>query len=725
MKKLLITMLIALCYYVPSFASHFAGGEIYYEWNGTDYTVYLKNYGICQPNNAGLPDSAFINLRSASLNYDTTFKVSIIKKEDAKPVCATANSCYDPSSAVLGYKIFTYKGNIDVPATASDWVFSLLTGARANSINVRNSSTLYYEATLDNTNGNNSSAYIPTPPPFSIGVNIPTTISLQGLDVDGDSIVYEVDSAMLDSIQAAPYYTINGYSTTSPLGQNGVYTIAPNGDSMVIKAPYQGNYILNFRIKEYRNGQLISSRIREFMSSTIVGTNMTYAKMTSGLTDINICPGQTHNIALTFADVNLNDSVIIRIEPNIPSDIVLNAVISDGVNYGSAQLNIAAQQSLNPQTLPYFYINMLVYDDGCPRAATKYSVLVRTRACTADSVWPGDANSDKVVNLLDPLTVALSYGQTGTARSGNPLVWAGDYVANWGTNITGTAIDIKHADCDGDGVIGFSDLSTISTHWGKTHAKDGPRQKTTAAPDLYFDMTGIGFVAPGATIDVPIMLGTPLVQVDPGFYGVGTRLGATINGNLLSSQTTVTHSYSWMGSSSNTLNFNKNIDNSTVYWAFSRTDGTGIQSAGNGQIGVLRYTVPSTAVDGDRIDLTLRETVMMNANGSLITDFNTIDAVAYVASLSVDGREQVFGNASIVPNPSVNMAVLNVTLQNREQIALTVLDITGKQLWHEASELGSGTHQIALPASELPAGVYMVRIANGDGIQQTLKWVKQ
>ena len=720
-------MLAVLSISTASFASHLVGGEIYYEWNGgVNYTVYLKAYRQCAQANAKLLDSTTLRLISNSMSYSRSFKVYVVKKEHALQPCAAPNSCINPASFLPGYEVYTYKAEIVVPLAASDWMIKGWMGSRVIADNITGGGTIgsaYLEATLDNTMGNNSSAHVPSLSPHVLPPNKMVVVPIQYVDVDGDSVVFQVADPMSDSTTANTYK--NGYNSLDPLGVNGIYAMPPKGDSIVMMIPLQGVYVLSYRINEYRNGRLISSRNREFMFHSMLSADNTYPWLVSGLTELDLCPGQSHTITLNFKEKDPTDSVVIKPDTSIPNDISIYSNITNGRGAGSIQMTIIASPNMDPQTLPFFYVDIWVYDNYCPRNATKYSVLVRTRACTADSVWPGDANSDKIVNLLDPLAVALTYGDNGVARTGNPNAWVGDYADNWGTDIRGTVVDKKHADCNGDGTVDISDLGTIGTHWSKTHAKGGTMHKTTGVPDLYFDMTGIMFVTPGATIDVPVMLGNNSTPVDAGFYGMGTRFNVTINGGLPTAQTTVVQNYNWLGNSSNTLTFNKTIDNGTVYWAFSRRDKIGVMNTAYGQIGTLRYTVPSSAVSGDRIDLMFNETVMVDNLGVPITDFNAINAVAYVAPLSVGGMQSTFGYVSIIPNPSGNNAMLDVTLAKAQSIQLTVTDITGKQLWSVAKEMSKGTQQVALPASELPSGVYMVRISNSEGVQQTLKWVKQ
>ncbi|MEM1057131.1 MAG: T9SS type A sorting domain-containing protein [Bacteroidota bacterium] len=71
------------------------------------------------------------------------------------------------------------------------------------------------------------------------------------------------------------------------------------------------------------------------------------------------------------------------------------------------------------------------------------------------------------------------------------------------------------------------------------------------------------------------------------------------------------------------------------------------------------------------------------------------------------------------PNPSTGPARLGLTLAEAGEVRVAVLDALGREVAvaHEGT-LTAGTHDLALPTSDLPHGTYLVRIT-GDDLAET------
>lgn len=86
--------------------------------------------------------------------------------------------------------------------------------------------------------------------------------------------------------------------------------------------------------------------------------------------------------------------------------------------------------------------------------------------CTDDCVWPGDANHDGIVNYRDIIPIGLMLGKTGPARTENNS-WGPKHAENWGQQFD-NQFDIKHADCNGDGIVDTSDLALLRYYLYRT-----------------------------------------------------------------------------------------------------------------------------------------------------------------------------------------------------------------------------------------------------------------
>ena len=702
--------------YTTTLASHLYGGELTYKYNGTNYTVQVMLYRNCAQ--AAMPANISLDVNSVSKNYSYAKNMALHHQEDVAPQCATTNTCVNGTSAIPGYQVYYYIDTVNLPDTASDWVLSTTINSRTAMANL-GSGDLYLDAWLNNTIGENDVAYTPPFPPFFLNTSS-TVIPLQTLDPEGDSIAIDTVAPRYGTLAAGLYFT--GYSVNTPLGANGVYTIDNTyPQTMTIHGGNQGQFALAYRVKEYRNGVMIGAHLRDFVTSIASGNTVTYPQLGNMPSNIFTCPASVTDTArFVVTDPTAADSVYISIDTPTLQGFAFVRGDGKGIPTASAYGTWATPMGLNLNTTPYFYVVANVRDNNCPPAVTRYAVLVNTRQCNVDSVWPGDANNDKVVNLLDPLAVALTYGQTGIVRPMADTSWRAQYAIDWGTNIPNSSYDKKYSDCDGNGIVDNNDLVPISKHWMYTHPKDGPQQKTTALPDLYFDINGVVF-APGMSLSIPIKLGTTAVpMVD--FYGLGVRVGVTTAGFAPPTQATISTTPSWLGNSGNTLVFNKNVNNGTIDWAYARNDHQNV--TGSGTLAMLNFDIPGNAQDSEMVIFTFRIPVSTDKDGRPIA-YNTYDDTGYISVLSVRSLATSIVNTSIVPNPSGSDAQLYLSLLQAQNVQVTITDITGKQLWTAGEQMNKGTQRITLPASSLPAGVYMVRIADEQGVQQTLKWVKQ
>jgi hypothetical protein len=116
--------------------------------------------------------------------------------------------------------------------------------------------------------------------------------------------------------------------------------------------------------------------------------------------------------------------------------------------------------------------NVTLMYEQLPELKNKWSQrlpeCVQRSYCTEDCVWPGDANNDGIANHEDVLSLGLAHGQQGETRFGVPN-WTPQTGESWnGTFLSG--LNMKHADANGDGVIGIdSDGEVLDLHYGFTH----------------------------------------------------------------------------------------------------------------------------------------------------------------------------------------------------------------------------------------------------------------
>lgn len=119
----------------------------------------------------------------------------------------------------------------------------------------------------------------------------------------------------------------------------------------------------------------------------------------------------------------------------------------------------------------------VIADDNITRPEVWYSRLnLRSNGidvfdCDDGCVFPGDANNDAVVNLLDLLMVGRVDQATGPPRLSSATDWGPQASTDWqnSTLIADQLIDYKYADTNGDGNISSSDTTAICINFGRTH----------------------------------------------------------------------------------------------------------------------------------------------------------------------------------------------------------------------------------------------------------------
>ncbi len=267
-----------------------------------------------------------------------------------------------------------------------------------------------------------------------------------------------------------------------------------------------------------------------------------------------------------------------------------------------------------------------------------------------------------------------------------------------------------------------NDLAAVYANYGLTHPKEhgGSAHKVSGVPDLYFDLSGVSIV-PGANISIPIKFGTASLPMNP-IYGLAS--GIEVMGNLnLYSPMIVNDSAGWIGNSSNTLDFNKTINNYHVDWAHARTDHSNIN--GSGTIATLNFTVHGPLYAGEKIKFHFQAPQVIDKDGNIITAYNALDDSLYV-TLGISNVEAPMEYAEIVPNPSTNYAVLNVSMRQAGNVKVKIRDIVGRTVWEHEGALGNGNQSISLPSSVIVPGMYMIQI-QGEGWQydKVLKWVRE
>jgi len=728
MRKISV-LLLSLFMYFGAMANHFTGGHLRYEYmgNSLQYKIYLTLYKTCESTAIDFP--TFVNIYAESKANTTIINknLALISQDTIKAYCpGTTTSCNSLTAPYPGYIAAVYSETVTFPFTAPDWKLVFSNSSRSlNIVNLQGASgtSFYIDAPLNNSNHINSSPVLPDIPPHVLFVNDSISIPLSSTDVDGDTVKYRFVNPESASGTNIPYYS--GYSPSQPFGNGGLCYIRDN-NTMVLKSAATGKYTLTLKIEEYRQGTYIGYTTRDFVVTCVNSTPGSKLSIPTPVNRNNVytftCPGRSNYLALNFEDAATGDSVYMDIITPVISGFTFNTSATNGIGNATGYISWTTPTSMDPTSLKFFDFIVNVRDNACRMIGkATYVYRVNTRLCSADSVWPGDANTDKIANLYDPLAVAMAYKDTGAARPNASTAWAAQYCNYWNGSFLSN-IDIKHADCNGDGIIDTADLHAIALNYGKVHAKGGrSSQKTTAGTDLYFDHTGIT-ANPDSTVSIKMLLGSPTAPI-ANFYGIAANL--EIDGLALATPPTITFPVNWVGDSTNTLRFVKDLSATSLDWAFAKTNKQNIN--GHGQIADIEFKIPATTPNGTLVTLSYDKVRIINKDGQDIFDFNTQTDTFYVwepvhiTTVSTDIRK-----LQLYPNPGGNEVSLSLQSPDSYALMVDISDITGKTIITNSYSLQEGKNAFTLNTRGLPAGMYLVRVTSAEaGFTQTLRFVKK
>jgi hypothetical protein len=703
-------------------ASHLSGADIRYEYTGQGnvYRVYFTAIKQCDPSAISLSSTVSLSFSSSSTATYFYRSLPTISIDTVEEFCTGA---YPPCSASgsIGFIRRVYSDTVSL-LPCNDWkIYFEICCRNIGIANLQspNSYSTYVEAFLNNSASPNSSTYLPSPPRLFVQTNSYYTIPLQALDPNSDSIVYEWYHPAASSTTPIPY--AGGFSFSNPI--NGTLSLDPIHQILNVQSNQSGKFTLALRVKDYRNGILVGYSVRDFVlySAPSVLPNSFPIITNPAVLNYATCPGQSNSISLSFSDSTSTDSIFASALTPVVPGFTFNTTSTPGLGTGSVSINWTTPSTFNPADLPYFFINVPVKDNSCPlHAISYYAILVHTSQCNTDSVWAGDANADYTVSFYDALPIAVAYNKTGFMRPNASINWQAEYCADW-TDTFANGVNIKHADCNGDGHIDTSDLAAITANWGNVHVKPGGiKPKTTGVPDLYFDISGINFF-PGSSVSIPISLGDGINTMN-NIYGLASKI--TVGGISLVSPPVIGYSSSWIGNSTNTLQFIKYVDTNQVAWAYARKDHQNV--SGNGAIANLDFTIPSNALPGTAISLSFdNSSRIVNSVLADITNYNEKDTFGIVLSLDVKQLNTRINSAMIVPNPSKNNSNLQLNLSQSVELNISITDIAGRIVSIQDRSCSKGENSISLPSTGLMAGLYIIKINDPSGNLYTLKWVKE
>lgn len=411
-------------------ASHLYGADLFYTHiSGNTYTVTMNVYGDCSGGSFGglFGSSPQIIVYNGTTQYTT---LNLVKQNptngiEVTPVCASQignTKCTNANNPIPGVKKYVYAANVTLNTTSTNWRFRFTgnmgsgspAAGRSYSLtnivnNINNPSTMQLEATLNNTNGSNSSpTYTTIPTPFFC-INKAGSYNPGTIDNNNDSLVYSLTAGLQQQGSGIVTY-LTGYSATAPLAvstgslsfntQTGQLNFTPN--------LVQQSIVVN-KVSEYKNGVLVGTSMRE-MTFVVLNncsnnppggkiTNNNTGKVDTNGTVINVCQSAgpvTFNINATDLDTDVINVAVSGLPAGATFNITNNNTTAPT---GAFSWNVS---SITPGSYNFF---ITYTDEGCPLASKQtiaYTVNVLPKPTVAIAVTALATCAKKAIFTMTP-----------------------------------------------------------------------------------------------------------------------------------------------------------------------------------------------------------------------------------------------------------------------------------------------------------------------------------
>lgn len=286
---------ILLLQNISAHATHIVGGDLNYAFLGNnDYEITLKIYRDCFNGLAPFDNPASIGVFDSNNNLVMNLLVNISSQGNIAN--QITSPCLVPPTNVC-YEYAEYITTVNLPPLAGGYQLvyqrCCRNGTIVNLQNVTGVGATYVATIPDQANfAVNSNPVFTNLPPTFICQNAPFHFDHSAVDADGDSLVYEMcfpldggstTNPMPQPPNNPPYVPVvfqPPYSMLDPLGGVPMTIDAINGE-LTATPNNLGQFVYGVCCKEYRNGVLVSTTMRDFQANVVPCPNITIASIFS------------------------------------------------------------------------------------------------------------------------------------------------------------------------------------------------------------------------------------------------------------------------------------------------------------------------------------------------------------------------------------------------------------------------------------------------------------
>lgn len=442
-------------------AQDLRGSEFSYQCVGPNtYSITFYYYYNC--NATGIPATIDVDWSGCSNSGSQTLTQQQVV--DVTTICPSQQSSCNGGTGTYGIERVSYTGTVVFPAGCSSMVLSnsfISRNPAANNI-VGGGQLFYIENTLDNTivPCNNSPQFLDQPT-FRTLTNGPKSFSNEAFDPDGDSLVYNIVSALKAPSTSVTYQ--GGYNASFPFGTGIPYTINSTNGTITYTGNVSGSKIvLAIRVDEYRNGVKIGSVTRDWVLQHFNTTNPNSPVLSGfnggpNITD-TVCP-PSFCVDIFISDADVGDVI----GPIIIYDSSSNFNFStSGTNPVTATV---CWNSSKPMVGGTYYFSLEASDGACPIpliTTKQFSLTVRPGGLFTDTHVQCDSLAWLDGNTYDSTNTTATHIIPNGAASGC------DSIITLDLTINNTALSTDtYTECDSlawiDGNTYFAS-NTTATH---------------------------------------------------------------------------------------------------------------------------------------------------------------------------------------------------------------------------------------------------------------------
>ncbi len=341
--------------------------------------------------------------------------------------------------------------------------------------------------------------------------------------------------------------------------------------------------------------------------------------------------------------------------------------------------------------------------------STTATVYVNVQAAN-NYIFAGDADQNGRVENFDVLALGLAYNLKGPARANevavNALAWPPSIYTN---NNPGAA------DCNGDGLINYTDLSVIENSYHDTFPYP-PYFSVDTSPclngmPLYLESLTGDSVNDGTPLELAIKLGETFSPHE--VYGIALTLEYDPN-FIAGNQVSFVTSSSWLLQNDTGLFFSRSIQPAgEIEIALTKIDHT--NASGGGE--ALRARLPiDDNIDGIISGPGWHPLNLKIKKARIISAYNVLQPVCiqqpavmvYKTAIGLPAENKLT-RISVYPNPAND----KLTIEADGIRALELSDLTGRHLYTLQTTAINKT-EINLRQLNLPAGSYLIKVQTNE-----------